>query len=719
MKKLYFILIFVLMFLVCSCSKSYTVTFYDINNEVIDVQTIKKGASAKDPIDKLNLEGYIFKEWSEDFSSVKKNLEVKPIVEKQKFTVKFLDEKGNLLKEENVEYNSSATPPTAPTKEHFVFKEWNKNFENVKENLEISPIYEQTIFSVKFIDADGNLIYEQFVNRGEAAIAPTVKEIEGYKFVNWSEDFSNVTSNLEVKAIYLVNFYNVKFYDKDNNVLDEQVVAHGESAHNVEAPEVEGFKFVKWDKDWTVVKSSLHIYPIYEEIIYEVKFVDKFGNIIETKEVREGDSISAPTAPTLPYYTFTGWDQDFTKVTKNMTIKAEYTKDKLTYNMNNHNYWLYLLSDKYDINETILDENGIKSFNDKVLSDYSKTEVKDVLAISSTATSFYVKSMIDAYTNINKYTVYNHETKSAISSTEKTNILNNRNYDAVPSSVTVKYGIICDFAWLRSYPTNHYSNDYSMDRFQETTLNVGEGVAIYHISQDGNWYFIQAENYNGWVEKRHVAVCSYDELKTFLQPSKKLLVISDYEVIENKHVRMGQTFPLQKENDNSYIIKFPKVASDGNLNLVEVELPKSSSYHIGYLTYNYKNVFEQAFKLLGIDYSWGDKDKLGRDCSSTMNGIYKCFGFMMPRNTSNQVAIPSFGSKVSGLSNSSIQNYKPGTMIFTSSHVMLYLGVNQEGTAYLLHNTTSGNGECILQSLNSYGGSRINGVLKMQEQNDF
>jgi hypothetical protein len=58
-------------------------------------------------------------------------------------------------------------------------------------------------------------------------------------------------------------------------------------------------------------------------------------------------------------------------------------------------------------------------------------------------------------------------------------------------------------------------------------------------------------------------------------------------------------------------------------------------------------------------------------------------------------------------------------MIFTSSHVMLYLGVNQEGTAYLLHNTTSGNGECILQSLNSYGGSRINGVLKMQEQNDF
>ena len=97
-----------------------------------------------------------------------------------------------------------------------------------------------------------------------------------------------------------------------------------------------------------------------------------------------------------------------------------------------------------------------------------------------------------------------------------------------------------------------------------------------------------------------------------------------------------------------------------------------------------------------------------------MNAIYKCFGFMMPRNTSNQVAIPTYGSKVSGLTNATVQNYKPGSLIFTSSHVMLYIGENESGVAYLLHNTNAGNGECILQSLNDYGGSRINGVLKLQ-----
>lgn len=61
-----------------------------------------------------------------------------------------------------------------------------------------------------------------------------------------------------------------------------------------------------------------------------------------------------------------------------------------------------------------------------------------------------------------------------------------------------------------------------------------------------------------------------------------------------------------------------------------------------------------------------------------------------------------------------LKKYKPGTMIFTSSHVMLYIGESEYGSAYLLHNTTSGNGECILQSFSSYGGSKMIGLLQMQ-----
>ena len=123
-------------------------------------------------------------------------------------------------------------------------------------------------------------------------------------------------------------------------------------------------------------------------------------------------------------------------------------------------------------------------------------------------------------------------------------------------------------------------------------------------------------------------------------------------------------------------------------------------------------MIKQAFKLLGIDYSWGDKNKSGRDCSSTMNGIYRSFGFVMPRNTSNQLAIPTHGLRVSGLTTTTMKKYQPGTMIFSSSHVMLYIGEDANGNPYLLHNTTAGNGGCILQSLQSYGGSKMIAVLR-------
>ena len=45
------------------------------------------------------------------------------------------------------------------------------------------------------------------------------------------------------------------------------------------------------------------------------------------------------------------------------------------------------------------------------------------------------------------------------------------------------------------------------------------------------------------------------------------------------------------------------------------------------------------------------------------------------------------------------KNYKPGTLIFTSSHVMMYIGEDENGVSYLYHNTTSKGGGCILQPL--------------------
>ena len=129
----------------------------------------------------------------------------------------------------------------------------------------------------------------------------------------------------------------------------------------------------------------------------------------------------------------------------------------------------------------------------------------------------------------------------------------------------------------------------------------------------------------------------------------------------------------------------------------------------------YENLYKQAFKLLGIIYSWGDKEKEGRDCSSTQKEVYASFGFKLPRNAGSQNKIPSYGSKPAGITIKELMtDYHPGTLIFSSGHVMMYIGEDEEGISYIFHNTSAGNGECILQRVDSYGIYKIIGTLRLQ-----
>ena len=110
-------------------------------------------------------------------------------------------------------------------------------------------------------------------------------------------------------------------------------------------------------------------------------------------------------------------------------------------------------------------------------------------------------------------------------------------------------------------------------------------MAIYHESKDGNWYFVQSYNYNGWVEKKYIAECSQDELRAFLKPEEKIVVISDYVMLENVPVRMGQALPLVSETETTYNVKFPIRNDGGSLTLKEITINKDENYNKGYLKY--------------------------------------------------------------------------------------------------------------------------------------
>lgn len=60
-------------------------------------------------------------------------------------------------------------------------------------------------FIVTFTDGQGNVLDEQEVEYGQAAIPPEGFERQGYDFAGWDSDFSFITSDLEVQALWVKN----------------------------------------------------------------------------------------------------------------------------------------------------------------------------------------------------------------------------------------------------------------------------------------------------------------------------------------------------------------------------------------------------------------------------------------------------------------------------------------------------------------------------------
>lgn len=60
-------------------------------------------------------------------------------------------------------------------------------------------------YTVNFVDWDGTILKTETVNEGESATAPENPTRAGYNFVGWDKTFSNVTSDLAIKAQYRSN----------------------------------------------------------------------------------------------------------------------------------------------------------------------------------------------------------------------------------------------------------------------------------------------------------------------------------------------------------------------------------------------------------------------------------------------------------------------------------------------------------------------------------
>ncbi|MBQ2943733.1 MAG: hypothetical protein IJD93_03415 [Ruminococcus sp.] len=203
-------------------------------------------------------------------------------------------------------------------------------------------------YTVTFKNWDGTTLATRTVEEGKAATAPTAPTRPAtndtvYTFSGWDKEFTNITSDLVVTALYTesVRKYTVTFKDFDGTKITSVQVEYGESATAPDAPTREAdaqytYTFSGWDKEFTNITSDLTVTAKYSTTTnkYTVTFLDWNDEVLDTQTVEYGKAATAPANPTREddenyTYSFTGWDTDFSKITGNTTVTAEYSSTQL------------------------------------------------------------------------------------------------------------------------------------------------------------------------------------------------------------------------------------------------------------------------------------------------------------------------------------------------------------------------------------------------------
>ena len=312
-------------------ARVWTVQFVDAQGNEIRTFSVVDGEASPAPNVNPYLEGYTFIGWDQDYSSVKSDMIVRPVYQAEgKCTVTFLGKDGEVLKTQSVFAGGNAMAPTAPSIPHFTFKGWDKEYTNVSEDITVNAIYEEDPkFTVSFYDHNGDLIGQDSVYAGGSATAPSLSLAPHFTFKGWDKPFSYVQGDLSVYAVVEEDAkFTVEFVDFDGSVLSSQTVYIGEDAVAPADPIREGYTFIGWDKGFSRVQSNVTVNALYRDNSkFSVIFKDRDGNILKAEDVALGQSATAPMAPAVDNYTFAGWDKDFSNVTEDMVVTATYTEN--------------------------------------------------------------------------------------------------------------------------------------------------------------------------------------------------------------------------------------------------------------------------------------------------------------------------------------------------------------------------------------------------------
>ena len=211
-----------------------------------------------------------------------------------KYTVTFKDGEKVLETFTNVTHGDTVTAPEVPKKDGKTFIKWDTDFSKVTSDLTINAVYDVDTFTVTFKDGE-KVLETQTVEYEAAATAPDTARLsppEGMHFAKWDKDFSKVTESIEVSAVYELNEYTVIFKNGETT-LKTEMVKHGFAATAPNVYDTATKKFVGWDKSFDNVTSDIIVNAKFETKKFTLTFINFDGTTVYTAEVEYGASIDS------------------------------------------------------------------------------------------------------------------------------------------------------------------------------------------------------------------------------------------------------------------------------------------------------------------------------------------------------------------------------------------------------------------------------------------
>lgn len=224
-------------------------------------------------------------------------------------------------------------------KNGFVFAKWSDgNTDNPRYitieagkhiDLQAEFVYPE-YFTVTFLDWDNEVLKEEKVFVGEDAQEPEQPYRQGYTFTGWDKDFTNVTADLTVKAQFEINTFTVRFFDMEGvQIGADQQIEYGNAATAPDAPKMEGYVFIGWDKSFNYVESDLDVYALYELERFKVELiVGEHGSVVADIEdldaVPSGETIMLVALPE-EYYEVENWSIDGEGDTRTLVVTSDTT----------------------------------------------------------------------------------------------------------------------------------------------------------------------------------------------------------------------------------------------------------------------------------------------------------------------------------------------------------------------------------------------------------